>query len=149
MTAVFLDTSALVRRYDHREPAANRVRTLCTPASGSTIFLAELARVEVASAFARKMRDARFNAAQRTRQWRVFRGHWKEQYQVIALTDDVCARAERLLFRHMLRAYDALHLASALVVSSAVPALGLEFWTADHQQAAAARVEGLSVTLLT
>ena len=95
------------------------------------------------------MREARFTVAQRTRQWRVFRGHWREQYQIVALTPGVHTTAERLLFSHPLRAYDALQIASALALAAAAPSLELHFLTADRQQATAAQAEGLSVTLVT
>jgi hypothetical protein len=37
--------------------------------------------------------------ADRTRLWHLFRAHWRDQYQVVALTEDACGRAERLLLR--------------------------------------------------
>jgi hypothetical protein len=42
---------------------------------------------------------------------------------------------------------DALHLACALAASAILPP-GLQFWTADQQQAQAASAEGLAVTLV-
>lgn len=51
---------------------------------------------------------------------------------------------------HKLRAYDAVHVATALTIVSAaqIPPLQLEFWTSDQDQAAAATAEGLAVTLV-
>jgi hypothetical protein len=42
MAAIFLDTSALVRRYDRSEPGAGRVRAICAPAQGHTLLLARV-----------------------------------------------------------------------------------------------------------
>lgn len=148
MGALFLDTSAIVRRYDASEVGATRVRRACAPSSGHTIYVARLASVEVASALARKEREGTVSVAQRIRLWQLFRSHWRAQYQVVALPDAALDEGEQLLFRHSLRAYDAVHLAAALIVARAAPSLHLEFWTADRQQAAAARVEKLPVTLL-
>jgi uncharacterized protein len=148
MAAIFLDTSALVRRYDRSEPRASRVREICAPARGHTLLLARVASVEVASAFARKARDGTLRVADRNRLWRLFRVHWRDQYQVVAMTDDAYAHAERLLFRGPLRALDAIHIGCALVVAARLQQIGVEFWTADKQQAQAARTAGLTVELV-
>lgn len=149
MAAIFLDTSALVRRYDKSEPGGARVRSICTPAAGHSLLLARLTSVEVASAFSRKVRDGTIHPADQTRLWQLFRAHWRDQYQVLAMTEDIYVLAERILFRSPLRAFDALQLGCALVVAAQVPHLALEFWTADRQQAQAARAEGLAVELVT
>jgi predicted nucleic acid-binding protein len=148
MTAIFLDTSALVRRYDRSEPRASRVREICAPARGHTLLLARVASVEVASAFARKARERTLRVADRNRLWRLFRTHWRDQYEVVAMSEDAYAHAERLLFRSPLRALDAIHIGCALVVAARLPQIGVEFWTADKQQAQAAHSEGLVVELV-
>lgn len=149
MAAIFLDTSALVRRYDRPEPGASRVRAICAPVRGQTLLLARVASVEVASALARKVRDGTLGAMDRRRLWQLFRAHWRDQYQVVAMTDEAYNQAERILFRSTLRALDAIHIGTALVVAAQLPRLGLEFWTADTQQARAASAEGLTVELVT
>jgi uncharacterized protein len=148
MAAIFLDTSALVRRYDRSEPGALRVRAICTPAAEHTLLLARIASVEVASALARKARDGTIRAGERNRLWRLFRAHWRDQYQVVAMTEDAHVQAERMLFRSKLRALDMVHVGCALVVAARLPHIGLEFWTADKLQAQAARSAGLPVRLV-
>jgi len=149
MAAVFLDTSALVRRYDRMEPGSSRVRAICARAQGNTLLLARIASVEVASAFARKVRDRTIRAADRTRLWRLFRTHWRDQYRVVSLTEDAYVHAERLLLRSPIRTLDALHIGCALVVASRLPGVQIEFWTADKKQAEAARSQRLTVELIT
>lgn len=149
MAAIFLDTSALVRRYDRSEPGASRVRAICAPARAHTLLLARVASVEVASALSRKVRDGSIGADDSSRLWRLFRAHWRDQYQVVAITENAYTQAERVLFRSSIRTLDALHVACALVVAAQAPEIGLEFWTADRQQAQAARTEGLTVELVT
>lgn len=149
MAAIFLDTSALVRRYDRSESGASRVRAICAPARGHTLLLARVASVEAASALARKVRDGTMPAADRDRLWRLFRTHWRDQYRIVAVTEDAYSHAERLLFHSPVRAFDAIHVGCALAVTAQFPRIGLEFWTADKQQAQAARVEGLTVELVT
>jgi uncharacterized protein len=148
VAAAFLDTSALVRRYVRSEPGGDRVRSLCAPAHHNLILVARMTSVEVASALARKLRERELRRPQRDSLWRLFMAHWRDQYLPVAATDDVHATAESLLFRYPLRAFDALQLASALAVRQHLSPTPLEFWTADLQQAQAARAEALVVEVL-
>lgn len=50
MTAIFLDASALVRRYDRSEPGAGPVRAACAPARQNDLLAARVVSGEVASA---------------------------------------------------------------------------------------------------
>jgi predicted nucleic acid-binding protein len=77
MATFFLDTSALVRRYDSTEPGSQRIRALCTPSAGNTLVVARLASVQVASALGRKTRDGTLNLSARQRLWQLFQGHWR------------------------------------------------------------------------
>ncbi|MGH2354211.1 MAG: type II toxin-antitoxin system VapC family toxin [Chloroflexota bacterium] len=148
MAAAFLDTSALLRRYDRSEPGAARVRQFCVPSRGHDLLLARITSVEIASAIGRKVREGTWSVSEGNRAWKLFRVHWRDQYQVAALTDQVYAEAERLLFQYALRAFDAVHVASALLLAPRVPQGALQFWTADRRQAAAARSAGLMVELV-
>ena len=148
MAAVFLDSSALVRRYDRSEPGSANVRRLCARSSGDDLLVARIASVEVASAFGRKVREGALASGQVARLWRLFRGHWQAQYQLVNVSDETLARAERLVLTRPLRAYDAIHLGCALLVASHLPRTGIEFWTVDRRQAQAASAEGLAVRLV-
>jgi predicted nucleic acid-binding protein len=145
MSTIFLDTSALVRRYDRSEPGAASVRAICAPSRGHDLLIARFATVDVASALGRKARDGALTARQVARTWRTFQGHLHGQYQVVDLSDAVYARAERLLVAHALRAADAVHVGCALVAAGTLPPLVIEFWTADRRRAQVAAAEGLSV----
>ena len=148
MATIFLDTSALIRRYDASEPGARRVRAICAPSPERTLLVARLTSVEVASALARRIRDGALLPVHQDQLWRLFRAHWRDQYHVVALTEEVYTSAEQLLFGHPLRACDALHIGCALVAAAKLPELPLQFWTADRRQAQAARAEGLAVELV-
>ncbi|MGH2461303.1 MAG: type II toxin-antitoxin system VapC family toxin [Chloroflexota bacterium] len=150
MAVLFFDTSALVRRYDLREPGAAAVHTLCRRSSRHVLLIARLAVIETASALNRKSREGRLDRRDVERLWRLFRAHWRAQYHVIALEDSVYRAAEQLLFAHSLRAYDALQLATALRAAGLLGELAPDyrFCTADGAQADAARREGLSVELI-
>ena len=148
MAAIFLDTSALVRRYDQSEPGARSVRAVCAPFRKNDVLVARFVSVEVASALGRKARDRALTAGAVTRMWRTFVGHMRHQYQVVDASDAIYARAEQLLFTHALRASDAVHIGSALIAMGAIPNADLRFWTADRRQAQVAAAEGLTVRLV-
>ncbi len=150
MAVIAFDTSALVRRYDRREPGSTAVRALCRRAGGNTLLISQIVPVEVASALARKSREGVVSPTERDLLWRLFRQHRRTQYRVLALSDVVCAQAERLLFSYSLRAYDALQVATALAAAELLRDLTADFrfCTADNSQAEAARAEGLAVDLI-
>ena len=148
MAVLFLDTSALVRRYFQPEAGANRVRQVCTPSQGHSIVVARIAAVEVAAALRRRLRERTLTRAGLERRWRQFDADWRNQYQVALPTEAVHMSATTLVARYPLRTLDALQLASALAVGARVSPDAFQFWTSDEQQARAARGEGLRVELL-
>jgi predicted nucleic acid-binding protein len=146
---LFLDTSALVRRYDWNEPGAARVRALCERRSGHRVVISAVTSPEIASAVNRKVREGVFTPSQRDRRWRLFREHRRSQYHEVALDAQIYRMAERLLFTHTLRAYDALQLSAALVTARLLSDIAqFQFCTADRAQGAAASAEGLTVELI-
>jgi predicted nucleic acid-binding protein len=147
---LFLDTSALVRLYDRREPGAPRLVRLCRPGGGHRLLIARLARVELASAFQRKLRTGEMPAAAALRALGRFERQRNERYQERQLDDAALDLATQLLTRHTLRAYDAVQLANAILAGRelAVLEVDLRFITADRNQAAAAVAEGLDVELV-
>ncbi len=144
MAAYFVDTSALVRRDDRREPGAPHVRAITAPGAGHLLLIGRITPIEVASALSRKTREGVLTASRRDALWRVFSHHWRRQYRTVMLDEAILAQAGRLVRTHPLKAYDAVQLASALHVAGLL-AGDLRFLTGDTAQAAAAAAEGLSV----
>ena len=149
MASYFFDTSALMRRYLLAEPGALRVAEICRPDNGHHIVITRLVRVEVASAFLRAMRRGAIDDANAHSGWREFRQHARSEYRFVEVDDLMLDHAADLVFRHAVRAYDAVHLAAALRMrSSAGLILDFRFCTADATQADAADREGLTVELI-
>jgi len=74
--------------------------------------------------------------------------HMTQSYALAAITPSVITQACALLHRHPLRAYDALHLACALVIREAIAQqqwAGVLFVAADVPLLAAAAAEGFLV----
>ncbi len=146
---LYFDTSALVKRYDPSEPGAAVVIALCERRAEHNLYTSELAGPETASVLRRKEREGRLNADEVKRAWAAYQGHARSQYILLAVHSDLVRHGERLILNHQLRAFDALHLASALAVHAILgEAERIEFVTADREQAEAASQVGLGVRFL-
>jgi predicted nucleic acid-binding protein len=150
VATIFLDTSALVRRYDPAEPGSGAVQALCDPAFGNGIVIVRLTPIEVSAAFNRKYRMGSFDKKALDAAWDVFVFHSEQQYRMIELVDEILEIAETLPFQHNLRAYDSIQVASAVWAKDLFAGIDpdFRFCTADTTQGAAAQAEGLRVQLI-
>lgn len=137
MSVVYLDTSALLK--------------LCVLETGTPLALAlweradavvtsRIADAEVKSVLAAAERIGRIDAAPAAQA----RDKWSELRPALTLvevTASITERAADLVDRRPLRAGDAIHLASALLLAEVRPVFAA--W--DRGLAAAARAEGLTV----
>jgi uncharacterized protein len=146
VTAYFLDSSALVKRYVP-ETGTAWVRTITTPSAGNTILVAQMLPAEVISGVWRRVREGTI-APRIARAIRLLVDrHTRREYLVIELSARIVQRAEDLLEQHPLRAYDALQLASSLESNTRLVGAGLAplvVVTADTRLLAAASAEGLA-----
>ena len=137
MALVYLDTSALVK--------------LCVLETGTPLAVAlwegadalvtsRIADAEVQSVLAAAERIGRIDAAPAAQA----RDRWKQLWPgltVVEVATSVADHAAELASKRPLRAGDALHLASALVLKEANPLFAV--W--DRRLSAAGRAEGLTV----
>ena len=140
MSLVFVDTSALIKRYV-AEPGSLWVRSWIVPAAGNQIVIAQLAITETLATLARLRRGAQLSAAGFARLRADFLAHTDQEYLVNQLDNRILAAANELVLRHPLRTLDALHLAAALDTASVFGTPPL-FITADRQLLAIATAEG-------
>jgi hypothetical protein len=140
---VFLDSSALVKRYAD-EPGAGLVRAL------DDGVVCAIARVEVPAALWRKHRLGELDAEDASVLVQQFEWEWRGDvatnplFAVVALTDSVLDEAARACARHGLRAYDAVQLGAAVAARRADPDI-TTFACYDHELAGAALQEGFAV----
>jgi uncharacterized protein len=135
---VFLDSSALVKRY---VAEFGRDEVLSILASATQLGLSAITPTEVISAFARKRREKRITRAEYARvKSELFENI--AQARIVGVADAVQARAVDLLERHALRSADAIQIASAEEWACDV------FVTADRRQYVAAGKRGLGARLV-
>ena len=147
MPAVYLDTSALVKRYVPEVGSAWVRRTLARPTI-QVLYTSAIAQPEVLSALQRKVRAGQLTAAEAVRRAQRVTTHFTWRYRLLTITPDVLTQACALVQAYPLRAYDALHLACALTARQRRlqhGAPGLRFVAADTTLLAAARAEGFLV----
>lgn len=146
MAILFLDSSAVVKHYVI-EQGSNWVKSVLHPAGENQIHVSLLAGVEVLAAIARRRREGSLDANAASAAIREFRDDFDVLYQHVAVNEQVVDRAMQLAQRHALRGYDAVQLATGVLLNERCLAMGLSiiFVCADNVLNAAAAAEGLQV----
>jgi uncharacterized protein len=135
---LFLDTSALIKLFIEETGTADVQHATQAAAA---VAVAEITYVEAHSAFARMRAGERLSGPG----YRAKRAELDEFWSgvvVAAISTQVIWRAAELAARHVLRAYDAVQLAAALVVREA-DETGFGCW--DDELRRAARAEQLTL----
>ena len=143
-SADYFDSSALVKRY-MAESGSAWVQVRCNDQS-RTIATVELSRVEIAAAFAGKLRGKFITQAEYQEARTKLAADAQKRYQLLPVTSQRVDEAIELTARHRLRGYDAVHLACALrlnrvLLDNDLPPLTLV--AADDDLLKAAQGEGL------
>ncbi|MBI3975295.1 MAG: type II toxin-antitoxin system VapC family toxin [Armatimonadetes bacterium] len=136
---LYLETSALVKLY-----VEERGRTVVVKAVNEAEIVATsmVAYVEARAAFARRCRGGVLAPAEYRRSVRDLDGDWS-RYLRFEVAEALVRAAGRLAERYRLRAYDAVHLASALVMRDQLGEVNFACW--DSGLNAAARRAGLTL----
>ncbi|MDM8527820.1 type II toxin-antitoxin system VapC family toxin [Anaerolineales bacterium HSG24] len=140
----YFDSSALVKRY-FTEIGSVWVQTRCGD-SKNLIVIAEITRVEMAAAFARKVRGKFITQAEYHQAQTQIISHIQNQYRLVAITSQRIDTAVDLTSQHKLRGYDAVQLACALYFNQLLVSKVLSpliFISADNELLIAAQAEGL------
>jgi predicted nucleic acid-binding protein len=147
VTTYYLDTSALVKRYVD-EAGSEWVRTTLSQSPSPSLIVVHLAIVEITSALTRRLRDGSLPPVDYARIQDAFRADCLVEYRIVSAVEHVIDEANRLLEQYPLRAYDAVHLAAAVVANQQLLAEGLSpltFLSADERLNEAATAEGIAV----
>jgi uncharacterized protein len=119
VTAYFFDSSVLVKRYVS-EAGTEWVRAATNRSAQNIIFIAQIASVEVASALARRKRDGSVPARTADAARIYLNRHSIREYEIVYLSDAITQRAQDLTNQYVIRALDAIQLASALEIQSKI-----------------------------
>lgn len=145
MSVVYFDTSALLKRYV-TEAGSAWVRESVASASGVEVFTSSLTAVEATCAFARRLREGVLDMDAYITIERAFDYDIRYRYNILEVTPVTLETAQSLARRHPLRAYDAVHLATAWLVNQVLlreDKAPLTFICADERLLAVAMAESL------
>ena len=143
MTTFYADTSALLKRHVSESGTLEIERLVDFPA---TIMTSELSRVEMYSALNRLVREGGLRASEYKELSTDIENLFAARYLLVPVTVDIIKIAKGILERHPLRAYDSVHLASAIFANQELVTggqLGLTFVCSDQRLLAAAAAESL------
>ena len=133
---LYLDTSALVKLYVVEE-GAEIVKSLVRDADLAAT--SALAYAEARAAFARRYREGELARADYRRVVKALEADWRRLLRV-QVVEPLIREAARIIDKYGLRAYDAIHLASALELRRGLQA-PVTFACWDSQLSRAARRE--------
>ncbi|SRR6056297_1813205 len=125
---LYLDTSALVKRY-FQEPFTEKVLSKWQEAEA--IVTSSVTYAETLAAIYRKKREASLDTAITQGLVKAFHKDWESMIRV-DVCDELNPNIHSVLQHHALRGFDAVHLASALVIQEQVP--GTIFFACFDQQ---------------
>ena len=146
MRVYYLDASAFAKHY-LAEPGSGWIKELLGQSAQDRFVSAELISVEVVCAIARAEREARISTRFRNSLAARSLEETRTKLELTVASRQILGHASQLALRHALRAYDAIHLATALRVLNGSLLLGLPapiFVSADTNLLAAARAEGVA-----
>ena len=137
---IYLDTSALVKRYVAETGSAIIQELLRREEVAGT---ATIAYAEVYSGFTRRHREGYVSKRQYALACREFEREWPA-YVHVELRGEVLTLARDLIQRHTLRGFDAIHLASALTLHAGLRE-DVTLVASDNRLLHAAAVEHLPI----
>ena len=149
MASFYFDSSALVKYYI-TEVGAHWVKILVDDRAGdewrNAVATSSLSIAEVAAAFTKRHRMREISEGLKAALISRFLRDGRQRCTLLEADSTVIDTAVQLIQRHPLRAYDAVQLASALILNSALIAdklSPLTFVSADNVLCEAAQAEGL------
>ena len=114
---LYLDTSALVKKY-FRETGSSKV--ILQWKKARAIATSSIAYAEAMASFYRKRSEAYISADAFHVIIASFREDWRSLI-CVQVNDDLNDMIDKIISQHPLRGFDAIHLASALILHEAAP----------------------------
>ncbi|MCH8290681.1 type II toxin-antitoxin system VapC family toxin [Candidatus Poribacteria bacterium] len=142
----FFDSSAIVKRHI-AETGSDWVKTIVKSQPKKNLYLSFVTGAEATAAFAKRHRNRDISTEDYNTARSVFQHHFQQQYTLLRVTKTVIQRAMDLIHVYPLRGFDAVQLATALILEDNLKRsdlAGITFVCADKDLCDAARAEGLT-----
>jgi predicted nucleic acid-binding protein len=137
---VYLDTSSLVKLYVE-EIDSEKIKNFAQDAAA--VSTSKIAYAEARAAFARKQKEEGFSPKILRKIVEDFNRDW-ESYFVIEITDGLIRFAGDIAEKYLLRAFDSIHLASAIHLKNKISS-DIRFSSYDARLNQSAEEEGIVV----
>lgn len=136
---VYMDTSALVKRYLREADSEKVIALLSEPDHlfGSSV----ITKVEISAAFQKGVRMNVVPSTMAAEIWGDFLDHW-QAFTRLRVTAGSIEKASDIAWKYGLRGYDSLHLAAALLWQEALDT-SVVFAAIDHDLLQASQKAGL------
>ena len=134
----FFDSSALAKRFIE-ESGSDEIEKICF--DSESIVVSSICFPEIISALNRRLRESSISK----KDYHLIKERLIEEFEhieIINVVPEVIAKSIMLLEKNNLRALDAIHIASALILKSDL------FVSADKRQVVAAKKAGLKVKFI-
>jgi predicted nucleic acid-binding protein len=142
MSTYFVDSSALVKKYQH-ETGSDRVLEILDNNDG--IVISRLTELEVTAALVRRARVTGTSLAQIDSLVASFDRDLQHAFDIVELNAAVIRRASELARLYFLRAADSIQLASAVLAAGGSASAALILVSSDQELNSAATAAGLAV----
>jgi predicted nucleic acid-binding protein len=151
MAFQFFDSSSLVKKYIG-EPGTNWVRNVFKAAPAHEIYVSRITEVEATAAIVRRKKGGSLSASDAALAIQQLRSDFLTRFRILDIAANVAAQACVIAETHALRGYDAVQLASSLIIYNRLLSLGANpsqisftFISSDNELNAAAQLEGLTI----
>ena len=135
---LYLDTSAILKRY-FQESFSEEVESKWNQAKA--VVSSAVAYAETMATMSRKKNEADLDGKTIQKTRNAFKTDWNS-FTRVEVTNELNQYIDQVLQKHFLRGFDAIHLASALMIHERFP-LNFFFACFDQRLNQAARLEGL------
>lgn len=135
---IYCDSSALVKKYIEEENSQKVIEYLN---QAESIVISVIGYAEICSAFYRKKYQKEIHSSQLTKILRALDNDW-QAFVRVNVTEELNKMAKLLLSKHPLRGFDAIHLASAVLMHKKLEDK-IYFLSYDQKQSQAAELENL------
>ena len=146
MSAYYIDSSALVKRYIEEDGSEVVDRVLDDP--DQRCYISRIAGAEVVATLTRRGRGERWTEQQIDERIDLFYDDLRSRYRLVDASRAILSDSMDTARRHRLRGYDAVHLATAVRVNAVRVEQGAQpvvLMSSDDELNAAAQAEGLAV----
>jgi len=133
MTSYYIDTSALVKRYRVEQGTAVIDNLLHNPTQEDRYFTSFLTVLEFTSSILRLAKGSYIKENTAAEMIARFRRDLSEMFQIWPVDDEVLSTSIGMVEKHLLRSADAIHLATAAVISELLSEPKLVMVSSDRE----------------